>query len=63
MLAPDDDMRPCDGTQRSRFAQSAEIYKLLHIILICAPCFFVGDVAEPFDFGGNVGELAVLGRS
>jgi len=63
MLAPGDDMRPRNGTQRGGLTQPGEIYKPLHVDLACALCFLVGDVAEPFDLRGNFGEFAELRRS
>ena len=36
--------------------------ELRNVDLVGAPGFRIGDVGEPFDFGGNIGEVAVLGR-
>jgi hypothetical protein len=60
MLAPGDDMRPSDSPKRGGLTQPGEIDNLLHVDLVRTPCFFIGDIAEPFDFRGNVGELAEL---
>ncbi len=55
-------MRPRHGAQTRGLVQSAEEHKLRNVDLVCPLCFLVGDVAEPFKFGRNVGEVAELSR-
>jgi len=51
-----------DASQFCRLAQPGEGGKLLDIVFISAAGFGIGDVGEPFEFGGNVGQVAELGR-
>lgn len=57
-----DDVRAGDGAQLGDAAQAGECNKLLDIDLVRLAGFGVGEVGEPFELGGNVGEVAELGR-
>ena len=55
-------MRARYGAQRCRILQAGEGDKLRNVAFIETPRFLVGDVGEPFDFRGNVGQVAILLR-
>jgi hypothetical protein len=50
----------CERAERGGIFQSRERYKFGYVAFIEAPCFFIGDIGEPFGFGGYVGEVTVL---
>ena len=45
-----------------RLMQPGEDGEFRNVDLVGAPGFGIGDVGEPFEFRGNVGEVAVLRR-
>ena len=63
VLPPGDDVGAGDRSQPGDAAKAGKGDELLDIDLIGAASFRVGEVGEPFEFGGNVGEVAELGRS
>ena len=50
------------GAQRGVIRQPGEGHELRDIDFIGAAGFWIGDVGEPFEFGGYVGEGVVLGK-
>jgi hypothetical protein len=60
--APGDDMGAADGTQFRRSIQTGKRQKLVNVNFVCTAGFGVGDVGEPFELGGDFGQVAILRR-
>jgi hypothetical protein len=62
VLAPGDDVGPGDGAQLGDATKAGEGDELLDVELVGATGFGIGEIGEPFELGGNFGEVAELCR-
>ena len=49
-----------NGPQFRITVQPSEGDEFVHVVLVSAAGFAIGDIGEPFDFGRNLGEIAEL---